>query len=385
MHADVAVRVAGDNHGLIELVIEAAAHIRNVAGAAAASGAAALGLHADGLPTAPAAVVGAVVRNVVRFASSLTVSVIGDNHAPIDILVDLASSIFNWGKAEANSAERASALGLDSRSLVDLTSFVRIDIQGSNYAPIRIRVRLGADIWNEGYAYAIGGDTLISGPTPGSALGSDSAVRSGDASCVGASSLVSVTNLQLGVARGTHPAASNVADLAAKLNGTATCGTGDVRVSATASDVSAESGTALAVGTDLDVTVASMQQAVARAGDRPDTTPLPVRDASPQPTEPTGPAPLPTPRSTQPASPPVAVAAAERPASTASSRRKAGAFRRTVLTGPARILGIRSLPATATTPGGPGAVLIALPAVASALWVIERRERRRSSKKETPR
>lgn len=390
MHADVAVRVGGDNHGLIELVIEAAAYIRNVAGAAAASGVAALGIHADGA-TAPAAVIGAAVRNVVQLASSLTVSVMGDNHTPIDILVDLASSIFNWGRGDSSSAGGASAHGLDTSSLVDLVSFIRVDVQGSNYAPIRIRVRLGAGIWNEGYAYAIGGDTLVSGPTPESALGSARDLRSGDASCVGASSLVGMTNVQVGVARGPDPAASNVADLSAKLDGAARCGSGDVRISATASDlVSAASGNALAVGADLEVAVASVQDAVARAGDSPEETAAPASDASPQPTAPSPPAAppsLPTPGPMQAAAPPVAAAVPEPVPSAVSTQRKGRAAVRTRVTRPAGTVQIRSLPATASTPGGAEAVavLIILPAAAAALWVIGRRERRRSSQKEIQR
>ncbi|MBI3972713.1 MAG: hypothetical protein HY332_15665 [Chloroflexi bacterium] len=225
--AEVGVNIGGKNTGVIEVLVDAVTSILNLGRADAQSGdAVALGgtgsssiparsqpvalssTTVSGTPAAPVQALntsaasadteatGAVVSNQVQLRTSAAVRVTGDNYNPITIFLDFLVRLTNRGSATATSGSVSTtgqpgittgaalpvyaqsgdvrATGLVAQNVVDLWASVLVDITGSNYAPITIRVRFDTLIDNQGDASASSGTTRSTGGT------SSTNSRSGD-------------------------------------------------------------------------------------------------------------------------------------------------------------------------------------------------------------
>ena len=254
-NADVRVTVQGENKGLITVLIETITQIFNfgLAGAQSGDAIAANGGSVGAIPTVPLAPVpmaasgnaqatGAKVDNEVNVSSSASVKVEGDNHNPINLFLDLFAWIGNLGVGWAQSGDAqatggsgtgsqssngaiaqsgsAQALGLDAANRVNMSAAAAVNIKGSNYANINVRVRFHTYIWNEGVAYAASGNARSVGAPDPSATSSNnltsnegsrgsispknsggsgyesSVARSGDAKAEGHNSSVQIASAQ---------------------------------------------------------------------------------------------------------------------------------------------------------------------------------------------
>ena len=207
--ANVQVNVRGENHGVIQVIINSLTSIFNQGTAQATSGAA---MAANGpaasplLPNTTAAsgaaaasgsaqTTGAVVNNNVTLHSAAAVTVNGDNYNPINIVLRLTARLVNWGVGQASSGSAqanstngaaaqsgsAAATGLQAQNQVSLAASANVDVTGNNYADITIEVDFNTEIKNIGKALAISGSTEA-GATPQPAAlasGQHAAIRAG--------------------------------------------------------------------------------------------------------------------------------------------------------------------------------------------------------------
>ena len=113
-NANASVRVGGQNYAPITVIINNITQIFNWGGAVATTGDTTAGGGAAGAPAATQAAsgsaqaIGAQVQNTVNINASAAVHVLGDNHNPIDIIMNMAASMFNWGMGSAQSGDAQS-------------------------------------------------------------------------------------------------------------------------------------------------------------------------------------------------------------------------------------------------------------------------------------
>lgn len=212
--ADVKVTVKGENHGLIQVLIESITEIFNFGWASASTGNAtasnngAASPNASGISTATtkassgnAQATGAEVDNKVDISSSSSVKVERNNYNPINIFINLFAQITNiavgmatsgnaeatgssnfdsaYGSGQTASSGSAKAIGLDTQNQVNMSAAAAVDIDGSNYADINIRVRFHTIIENIGIAFASTGIAKALGNSAApSNTGSDSSASS---------------------------------------------------------------------------------------------------------------------------------------------------------------------------------------------------------------
>jgi hypothetical protein len=180
--AQVAVTVKGRNYAPINVVVDSLTHLFNVGVARSASGSSvATGASGSGASTQPAIAasgaaqaLGANVQNSVDLASAAKVRVNGDNYSPIDIVLQLAADLINWGTGLATSGDAqsqgasgggtsttgpATAQGLAVVNVVRMWADADVDIEGDNYAPITIQIHFRTNIDNRGLAIAQSGNT----------------------------------------------------------------------------------------------------------------------------------------------------------------------------------------------------------------------------------
>jgi hypothetical protein len=144
---------------------------------------------------------GLVAQNNVQTNANVAVNIAGQNFAPITIVINSITKIFNWGAGSATSGDAvangsgsgssasssgaptaasgsAQATGAEVSNSVDLRSATAVYVAGDNYNPINIVLKLGADLVNWGVATATSGDAQSSGSGGGT-------VTSGAASATG--------------------------------------------------------------------------------------------------------------------------------------------------------------------------------------------------------
>ncbi|MBV9598076.1 MAG: hypothetical protein JOZ87_14540, partial [Chloroflexi bacterium] len=276
-NANVSVQVHGQNFAPIQVVIDTVTQILNWGAAVATSGdttatgggagTTATGSGAGTTATGGGAgttattssttttaksdnvdVTGATVQNQVDMRSSASVHVTGDNHSPIDVVLNLAADLLNWGIGSAQSGDaqatgaggggsaasgRASATGLRVVNLVNMWADASVDIDGNNYAPIVVVIDFNTRIRNYGAAVASSGNVAAGESRPASpsspqATQADPAGTSGSTgatSASGASNWITsakggstvavansadanITSQQVGSANGSHPVSS---------------------------------------------------------------------------------------------------------------------------------------------------------------------------------
>ncbi|MGI5837385.1 MAG: hypothetical protein ACOX87_12985 [Chloroflexota bacterium] len=213
--ADVNVKIGGENHGLIQVVIESITEIFNFGWASALTGnatasndgAASSGSDASSTTTVASSgdvqATGAEIDNNVDLSSSASVKVEGDNYNPINIFINLFARITNVavgmatsGNAEATADDNsddpssgvwaatsgsADAVGLDVQNQVNMAAQAAVDIEGSNYADIIIHVRFHTIIENIGAAFASSGlAKVFGGSGEADAVGGESAPPSNE-------------------------------------------------------------------------------------------------------------------------------------------------------------------------------------------------------------
>ena len=116
------------------------------------------------------------VQNNVDLASSASVRVNGDNYSPINMVLQLAADLVNWGIGRATSGDAqvasdgtgagtatsgpATAQGLAVVNVVRLWADANVDVEGNNYAPITIQIHFRTTIDNRGLAVARTGNVL---------------------------------------------------------------------------------------------------------------------------------------------------------------------------------------------------------------------------------
>jgi hypothetical protein len=205
--ANVQVLIGGDNHGIIQVIINSLTNILNQGSAEATSGGATANNPSAAAPPPPSAVVvganassgsaqtiGSVVNNAVGLQSSASVHVDGDNHNPITIILNLTARLFNLGEARATSGDArangqaagataqsgsAVAAGLVAQNQVALGADASVDITGNNYADITIELEFDTAIQNIGKAVAVSGQSQASSIAPPSASSSTAAAQVG--------------------------------------------------------------------------------------------------------------------------------------------------------------------------------------------------------------
>jgi len=225
--ATVAVRVRGRNYAPIKVMIDSITQIFNLGVAQSTSGDSTAGGGAAAASTsvAPQAAAssgsaqasGAVVENRVNLRSSANVRVRGDNYSPIDVVLNLASNLVNWGVGLATSGDAqardgsgaangsdsatsggASARGLQVFNVISMWADASVDVEGDNYAPIAVDVHFKSNVDNRGLAVAQSGNVAAgavqtaapttgqtpASPSPVNAAGSASATSSGGSSSV---------------------------------------------------------------------------------------------------------------------------------------------------------------------------------------------------------
>lgn len=186
--ANARVSVRGDNFAPIRILIETITGMFNWGSASSRSGpAVAAGGSSNGAESGKdgpawassgnADATGARVTNKVDLESSAHVQVTGDNHTPIDVFIEIVAGLFNWGRGGAQTGAAyagggsgqgkdgaayarsgsAHATGLEAQNLVNMSADASVDIDGSNYAPVTIRIRFITLIENEGHAQAVTG------------------------------------------------------------------------------------------------------------------------------------------------------------------------------------------------------------------------------------
>jgi hypothetical protein len=243
-NANVAVKVGGQNFAPITVVINSIAQIFNWGVASATSGDAV----ANGSPTSSGSAGataasgssqanGAQVANSVDLRSSAAVHVTGNNYSPINILLNMAANLVNWGVATATSGDAlasgsgggsassgaASATGLRAVNLVSMWADASVDIEGNNYAPIFILINFNTNVANVGYAGATSGN-VASGQSSSTVAGASGSGSSGASGASGSSSSSGGTSSS---ARGGDAVAvSNSVDVASASNQIATANGG---------------------------------------------------------------------------------------------------------------------------------------------------------------
>ena len=245
-----------------------------ISGAAASASAPATAAGATQAASGAAQADGVVAQNNVQTNANVAVNVGGQNFAPITVIINSITQIFNWGAGSAKSGDAVSngsttgattagatttggtaasgsaqATGAQVGNSVALGSSAKVhvagdnlttrlthrpldlaaDIDGNNYAPIYIRINFTTNIDNIGYAGASSGNVAAGQP---SASGTSSSSASG-------------------VAPTTNSGSSG---------GTTSSGS-----SATTSSV-ARSGDAVAISNSVDVAAVSSQLANANGG-----------------------------------------------------------------------------------------------------------------------
>ena len=144
---------------------------------------------------------GLVATNTVTMDATASVSVGGQNFAPIQIVIDAVTSLANWGSAQAASGSAASvaaaavtpsgtgasagsgdanATGARVTNQVDLTSSAFVHVLGDNYSPITIVTTLAVSFLNWGVGEATSGNAETAGQmnaTTGSAYAMGLLVR----------------------------------------------------------------------------------------------------------------------------------------------------------------------------------------------------------------
>lgn len=247
-HAAASVHVGGQNFAPINLIIDAVGHIFNLGIASSASGDATAGganswttTTSSGMPASSgsAQATGAQVQNSVALRSSASVRVSGNNYSPIDIVLNLAANLFNWGAGFASSGDAqasgtgspaasassggASATGLEVMNLVSMWADASVDVEGNNYAPIVVEIHFKTNIDNRGIAVANSGNVAAGSAqsttsprtaapaAPASASGSSASAgraRGGNATAISNSVDASVSSTQLSSANGGAPLAT---------------------------------------------------------------------------------------------------------------------------------------------------------------------------------
>jgi hypothetical protein len=146
---------------------------------------------------------GLVAQNVVRTTGAASVHVGGQNFAPIQVIIDSITQIFNIGVASSSSGDAtaggartsgaalhgqtassgsAQATGARIQNTINLKSSAAVRVQGNNYNPINLVLNLAANLFNVGVGVAGTGDTQASGGgsgTPGAAARSGAATATG--------------------------------------------------------------------------------------------------------------------------------------------------------------------------------------------------------------
>jgi hypothetical protein len=125
--------------------------------------------------------VGLSAQNTVSTNANVSVHVAGQNFAPIQVIVDSVTRIFNLGVASSTSGDvtagsggsgapaqavasgSAQATGAQLRSAVDLRSSAAVRVNGDNYNPIKIVLNLAANLVNWGVGLARSGDAQADG------------------------------------------------------------------------------------------------------------------------------------------------------------------------------------------------------------------------------
>jgi hypothetical protein len=248
-NASVSVKVAGQNFAPIQVIVNSITQIFNWGVGSATSGdatAAGSGKPASGsggqvAASGSAQATGAQVQNTVDLRSSASVTVLGDNYNPINIVMNLAANLVNWGAGLANSGDAkasgsggggtassgsATANGLLVLNLVSMWADASVDIEGNNYAPITINITFNTNIDNRGYAGASSGNVAAgstaagggsaSAPVPSgttsssSNSGTTSRSRSGDALAISNSSNTAIVSSQISSANGSRAIDSTV-------------------------------------------------------------------------------------------------------------------------------------------------------------------------------
>ncbi len=213
------VRVGGNNYGAIQVVVDTVTNIVNVGQAIAGSGTAgaqggAATTQLQGSPsttpagsethaTAPqsqasdgdASATGARVTNQITLNNNTTVTISGDNHSPLEVVVRLVVDIFNSGTGQASSraatangqastvsgngsgagavsnrshtqaaSGTAQATGLAVQNSVNLAASLLVDIAGNNYGQASpYACCIITNIYNEGSAEARTGNATANG------------------------------------------------------------------------------------------------------------------------------------------------------------------------------------------------------------------------------
>jgi hypothetical protein len=247
-NAAVNVNVSGQNFAPIKVIVDTVTHIFNWGAASATSGDATAngttgGAGGTGAPASSgsAQATGAQVQNTVNLRSSATVTVQGDNYNPINILLNLATNLANWGvglsasgdaqstaagvgpdaAGSSASSGAASASGLQVMNLVNMWAFASVDVEGNNYAPITVEIHFNTNIDNRGYAEAQSGNVAAGSsetrstaaaqvPVSTSAGGTSSAggAHGGDSVAVGSVVNAGITSTQMSSANGGKPVTS---------------------------------------------------------------------------------------------------------------------------------------------------------------------------------
>ena len=184
--AAVAVHVGGRNFSPIQIIVDSITKIVNLGIASSQSGDATAGSGGQPVPVVAGQAVasgnvqatGAQVRNNADLRSAATVHVSGDNYSPIDIVLNLATTLFNRGIAIATSGDAQSsaggaagtatsgatqATGLQAMNVVNMFADAAVDIDGNNYAPIVVEVHFNTTIDNIGIGVATSGNVASGG------------------------------------------------------------------------------------------------------------------------------------------------------------------------------------------------------------------------------
>lgn len=188
----VGVVIGGDNYAPINIAVRTVTTIVNAAKAVAETSAG--GGNGEGAQTG----LGARAANNVSLDGTAVVNVDGDNHSPINIVLEIGAELWNRGLAllglgDGGAAGSASATGLDVDNIVRLLGQVSVNISGSNYAPIDIQLVLQSLIYNEGIAYA----RTAAQEAAAGALQTARDVSSGPASCMSLLNAAGVSNSQI--------------------------------------------------------------------------------------------------------------------------------------------------------------------------------------------
>jgi hypothetical protein len=183
---DVHVSIGGNNYAPIQVIVESISHVVNFGVGSAKSGTSMAAQGAsDAYPSQSpdVAATGADVRNDISQRSSSSIHVTGDNRNPISVAIDWVVDVVNRGFSTTRSADAVAttlngavatsaptnelAMSGASRSSgllvtnhIELFSSVSIDIDGSNYAPINVRIDLLTNVINLGEANATSGNAV---------------------------------------------------------------------------------------------------------------------------------------------------------------------------------------------------------------------------------